>query len=85
MFRSLRVKCTCLIFLVSTVLVGLFGVYQGNRVAHQLEHHGAEKIQADILALDETIQAQLQEINDSKIGLQSLCDKWDKKGIGFVI
>ena len=74
-----------IIFLVSTVLVGLFGVYQGNRVAHQLEHHGAEKIQADILALDETIQAQLQEINDSKIGLQSLCDKWDKKGIGFVI
>ncbi|HAP68983.1 MAG TPA: hypothetical protein DCR04_04545, partial [Flavobacteriales bacterium] len=74
-----------IIFIVLTVLVGLFGVYQGNRVTHQLEHHGTEKIQADILALDKTIQAQLKEINDSKIGLQSLYDKWDKKGIGFVI
>ncbi|MGK0385369.1 MAG: hypothetical protein ACJAVL_002132, partial [Bacteroidia bacterium] len=72
------------IFLALTVLVGLFGVYQGNRVAHQLEHHGAKKIQAEILALDETIQAQLKEINESEIGLQSLCDKWDETGIGFV-
>jgi two-component system nitrogen regulation sensor histidine kinase NtrY len=81
----LRVVKKLVIFLALTVLVGLFGVYQGNRVAHQLEHHGAEKIQAEILALDETIQAQLKEINESEIGLQSLCDKWDETGIGFVI
>jgi hypothetical protein len=74
-----------LFFIGLTLVIGLFATYQGQRMAHQIEQHSAEQIQADILALDESIQAQLKEINESDIGLQSLCDKWEKKGVGFVI
>lgn len=74
-----------ILFLVSSIAVGLFGIYQDNRAAHQLEYNGAQQIQADVLALDKVIQAQLQHISESDIGLHSLCNKWDKKGIGFVI
>jgi len=74
-----------LFFLGLTLAIGLFASYQGKRMAHQIVRHSVEQIQADILALDESIQAQLKEINESDIGLQSLCCNWEKKGIGFVI
>ncbi|MCF8465233.1 MAG: GHKL domain-containing protein [Flavobacteriales bacterium] len=74
-----------LFFLGITLAIGLFASYQGKRMAHQIEQHSAEEIQADILALDASIQAQLNEINESDISLQSLCGKWEKKGVGFVI
>lgn len=74
-----------LLFLVLTLIVGLFAVYQGNRAAHRLESHTSKQIQANILALDKKLKAQLTEISESEIGLQSLCNKWDEKGIGFVI
>lgn len=66
-------------------MVGLVGSYHAKRVAHQLERHSAERIQADILALDQLLQQQLTEISQKDIGLQTLCNKWDEKGIGFVV
>lgn len=74
-----------LFFLGLTVATGLFGSYHGKRVAHQLELHSAEKVQENILSLDQEIQEQLQEINESEIGLQILCSKWEERRVGFVI
>ncbi len=74
-----------LLFLLLMMTVGLLGSYQSERMTHEAELHRTEQIRADILALDRSLQEQLNAINESEIALQSLSHKWQEEGIGFVI